>query len=273
MGVRKNQANLTAAEKQNFVQAMLAMKRNGRYDPFVTTHLRFVTSDADNASRVGHRAPSFLPWHRQFLLEFERELQAIDPSVSLPYWDWTADRTTTSSLFAADFLGGDGRSQDLRVLTGPFAGEDRWPLTARTSSQPFLKRRFGGRSGEQLPTRAQVDRALAIEVYDQTPWNSASAGGFRNTLEGWVGPGLHNQVHRWIGGDMGGGASPNDPVFWLHHCFIDKLWADWQARHPASGYAPARSTRDVVALNEPMRPWNTVTPADLLDHTRYYTYA
>lgn len=25
--------------------------------------------------------------------------------------------------------------------------------------------------------------------------------------------------------------SPNDPVFWLHHAFLDKIWADWMARH------------------------------------------
>ena len=31
---------------------------------------------------------------------------------------------------------------------------------------------------------------------------------------------------------MGGVASPGDPVFYLHHCWIDLLWARWQGDHP-----------------------------------------
>jgi hypothetical protein len=34
---------------------------------------------------------------------------------------------------------------------------------------------------------------------------------------------LHNPVHRWIGGNMADATSPNDPVFFLHHTFLDKL--------------------------------------------------
>ena len=36
-------------------------------------------------------------------------------------------------------------------------------------------------------------------------------------------------AHNAVGGDMAGAASPTDPLFWLHHAFIDKTWADWQA--------------------------------------------
>lgn len=64
--------------------------------------------------------------------------------------------------------------------------------------------------------------------------------GFRNGMEDWVtqlgdprvatpGSQLHNRVHLYIGGNMAPMTSPNDPVFFLHHCFIDKVWADWQA--------------------------------------------
>ena len=33
-------------------------------------------------------------------------------------------------------------------------------------------------------------------------------------------------------GTMGTSTSPKDPLFWLHHGFIDKLFADWQSAHP-----------------------------------------
>ncbi|WP_329466675.1 tyrosinase MelC2 [Streptomyces sp. NBC_01431] len=271
MAVRKNQADLTTDEKRRFVAALLQLKRNGRYDTFVSTHNAFIMSDTDTGDRVGHRSPSFLPWHRRFLIEFEQALQSVDASVTLPYWDWTADRTATSSPWAADFLGGTGRSRDGQVMDGPFAqSAGGWNLNIRVDGRTYLRRALGA-AVAQLPTRAEVDGVLAMTTYDMAPWNSASDG-FRNHLEGWRGVNLHNRVHVWVGGQMGTGASPNDPVFWMHHAFVDKLWTQWQSRHPGSSYLPTAGTRDVVDLHDTMRPWNNVTPADLLDHRRYYTY-
>ncbi|MER5867218.1 tyrosinase family protein [Kitasatospora sp. NPDC002040] len=271
MAVRKNQATLTAQEKRAFVNAVLALKSSGGYDSFVSTHNQFIVSDTDNGERVGHRSPSFLPWHRRFLLQFEQALQAVDPSVTLPYWDWTADRTTGATIWGADFLGGNGRSSDGQVTTGPFAySTGNWNLTVRPDSRPFLRRSLAA-GVAQLPTRAEAESVLAIAQYDAAPWNSTSAG-FRNNLEGWRGVNLHNRVHVWVGGMMSTGMSPNDPVFWLHHCFIDKLWSEWQKRHPSATYLPTAGTANVVDLNETMKPWNDVTPADLLDHSAQYTY-
>ncbi|MFF1510915.1 tyrosinase family protein [Streptomyces sp. NPDC058326] len=271
MTVRKNQATLTADEKRRFVNALLELKRSGRYDTFVTTHNAFIMGDTDTGDRVGHRSPSFLPWHRRFLIEFEEALRSVDPTVTLPYWDWTVDRTSRSSLWAPDFLGGTGRARDGQVTDGPFArSANRWAITVRVDGRDYLRRDLGA-GGRQLPTRAEVDSVLAMETYDTAPWNSSSDG-FRNHLEGWRGVNLHNRVHVWVGGQMGTGVSPNDPVFWLHHAFVDKLWADWQARHPGSTYLPAAGTANVVDLGDTMRPWNDVTPADMLDHTRHYTF-
>ncbi|WP_031114021.1 tyrosinase family protein, partial [Streptomyces sp. NRRL S-146] len=136
MAVRKNQSTLTADEKRRFVAALLELKRSGRYDEFVTTHNAFIVSDTDNGERTGHRSPSFLPWHRRFLLEFERALQSVDASVSLPYWDWTVDRTPRASLWAPDFLGGTGRERDGRVTDGPFsASGGNWPVNVRVDSR------------------------------------------------------------------------------------------------------------------------------------------
>ncbi|MEU6706113.1 tyrosinase MelC2 [Streptomyces wuyuanensis] len=271
MADRKNQADLSATERRDFVDAVLELKRQGRYDEFITTHNAFILSDTDTGERTGHRSPSFLPWHRRFLLQFERALQSVNPAVTLPYWDWTVDRTPRSSLWADNFLGGDGRSGDGRVTTGAFAfSGGNWPMNIRVDGRTFLRRALGA-GVRELPTRADVDAVLAIPTYDASPWNSRS-GGFRNNVEGWLGPNLHNRVHVWVGGQMTTGASPNDPVFWLHHCFIDKLWADWQRLHPGSAYAPASTTRNVIALRDTMKPWNDVTPQDMLDHTQFYTY-
>ncbi|MFK0238509.1 tyrosinase MelC2 [Streptomyces vinaceus] len=271
MTVRKNQATLTPDEKSAFVNAVLELKRTGIYDRYVNAHNWYLLNDSDFGDRTGHRSPSFLPWHRRFLLDFEAALQRIDKNVALPYWDWTADRTANSSLWGADFMGGTRRAADGQVLDGPFAFQGgKWALTAGVDRRTYLRRGLGSGT-PQLPTRADVDSVIALPVYDSAPWNSAS-NGFRNALEGWRGVNLHNRVHVWVGGQMTSAASPNDPVFWLHHAFIDKLWAEWQAKHPKSGYLPAVRTPNVVDLRSVLSPWNNVTPADLLDHHRFYTF-
>jgi tyrosinase len=53
---------------------------------------------------------------------------------------------------------------------------------------------------------------------------------------------IHNNVHRAVGGQDGGGTmagpnSPADPVFFLHHANIDRLWAQWQ-KAPQSADPP-----------------------------------
>ncbi|MFD0568743.1 tyrosinase family protein [Kitasatospora gansuensis] len=112
--------------------------------------------------------------------------------------------------------------------TGPAPGV----RTAHRLAHPAHRRRPGPR----LRHQAAPGRDPDLATYDFTPWNAGSRG-FRNQLEGFRGPGLHNQVHRWVGGDMGPASSPNDPVFFLHHCNVDRIWEGWMHRHGRS-YLP-----------------------------------
>jgi tyrosinase len=261
MRCRKNQATLTAQEKARFVAAVLALKANGTYDQYVALHV--------NNMPAAHRGPAFFPWHREMLRRFELDLQAIDSSVTLPYWNWTIDNSATSSIWNADFMGGNGRPSDGKVMDGPFAFDGgNWPL----AGGGFLARRFS-LGVATLPTAMDLSNALEITPYDVSPYNDGSSlAGFRNTLEGWRnGPQLHNRVHVWVGGSMSPSSSPNDPVFFLHHCFIDKCWADWQALHPTeAAYAPTSGAASGHNLNDAMQPWaglgQTITPASLVDH-------
>src|SRR5438105_15515928 len=41
----------------------------------------------------------------------------------------------------------------------------------------------------------------------------------------------HNLVHVWVGGDMSPATSPNDPVFYLNHCNVDRIWEAWLRQH------------------------------------------
>jgi tyrosinase len=283
--IRKNQRNLTSAEKKRFVSAVLELKRRAAYEDFVRMHSQYYLSDAEGGVRAGHMAPSFLPWHRRYLLEFERALQQVDPKVTVPYWDWTTDNTPAASLWGEDFLGGNGRPADQQVVTGPFAYQaGNWTIEGGVTDDPFLARNFGRPADPvALPTKAELAGALNERVYDAAPWDSTAATGFRNRLEGWTAGGAqrwrnHNRVHRWVGGQMLGAASPNDPVFWLHHAFLDLLWDRWQQKHPKAAYLPRTKlpagdpqSGRVISLREPMPPWD-VTPADHLSHKGVYRY-
>lgn len=269
MGIRKNQSSLSAPEKTAFVDAVKALKANGIYDAFVAQHrAAFMASPNDPA----HQGPAFLPWHREYLRRFELALQQVDPSVTIPYWDWTVDRTTGASLWGADFMGGNGTGASRRVTTGPFASSTgEWTLTVRDpgDTTTFLTRSFGAMGS--LPTQQGVSAALNVVPYDSAPWNSNSSTNtsFRSRLEVVI----HNPGHMWVGGSMMAMASPNDPVFWLHHCNIDRLWAEWQRENPAANYLPPSGTPNVVAghgRDDPMPPWNNEasppTPRSVLDH-------
>jgi tyrosinase-like protein len=67
---------------------------------------------------------------------------------------------------------------------------------------------------------------------------------------------LHNRVHVWVGGSMIPMTSPDDPVFFLHHCNIDRIWAQWQQKYPASSYLGTTG----YSLTDLMWPWNAAGP-------------
>lgn len=278
--VRRNAKDLSAAEKKAFVDAILTLKATpSPWNPDLTTYDQFVhwhkeAFECDNMS--AHMGPAFFPWHRALLRLFEQELQTVDPSIVLPYWDWTVDQEIDSYLWQDDLMGGDGGpDKNYAVTSGPFR-QGEWNITIFDETDdetfPFLIRNMGvGSLAPDLPMLSQVEEAMAIEQYDVAPWNEMSdhTVSFRNYLEGWREcvpatcstdgstdypncPGshdMHNRVHLWVSGEMifsheGGhedvegpfgtmawNSSPNDPVFFVHHANVDRLWTQWMQIH------------------------------------------
>ena len=81
--IRKEIGDLTREELDRFINAIKGLQATGRYEEYEDQHF-------NNAHRV-HNSAVFFPWHRMFLLDFENELRLIDPSVTVPYWDWSLD--------------------------------------------------------------------------------------------------------------------------------------------------------------------------------------
>ena len=107
-----------------------------------------------------------------------------------------------------------------------------------------VTRNFGGAF---LPNAAAVAAAMANGTFNA----------FTPALQG-----IHNSGHVWVGGSMGSVATaPADPVFWMHHAEIDRIWAAWQATQPGQNPTLAgaaaimdpwteteTNTRDIAAL-------------------------
>jgi len=97
-------------------------------------------------------------------------------------------------------------------------------------------------------------------------------------VEGWIGnERIHNSVHVWVGGDMSLSSSPNDPVFFLHHCNVDRIWAAWQERHAGAPYLPDMTAPDTLQFHRIGDALysiyqDNVTPGDMTDYKRYYEY-
>ncbi len=259
------------------------------WDLFVLWH--YVTMSLPTQGRMSNRAhggPVFLPWHRMFLLRLEEVLQDVlgNDDFALPYWDWARDRQLGSALWSADRLGRNrgavtaGEIGRLRVrltgqanqVTGRFleAHQPR-PINREAGLDPRFSR---------LSRKHEVSACLREDIYDGPSWDIDTIDGLRNRLEGWAPnpPRLHNLVHAWLGGDMGPGTSPNDPVFYLNHCNADRIWEAWMLRVGGRTYVPdgtaANGNSAGHNLNDTMVALlgQSMTPVQVLDPSTWYDY-
>lgn len=269
------------------------------YDLFTIWHhltMMRLTPPGNAAGRnAAHRGPIFLPWHRVMLLVLERNLQRVlvDANFGLPYWDWAKDgnlpaaQQKTAPIWKANCMGGQGNP----VQTGPFAFQpadpNTWRVLIATNAQGSLVsvnrglRRSFGTGITTLPKTQHVTNALQLTPYDAPNWDTASSG-FRNRVEGWSSevsppePWTHNRVHVWVGGDMGPSTSPNDPVFYMNHCNVDRIWEGWMRAH-GRRYLPNQNAGAFLAgqriddqIVSPLG--GSATPRQVLNVSTIYTY-
>ncbi len=225
---RKNQKDLSGEEKNLFMSVIDELVQSGQYNIHVNHHP--VMSHRMHGLMSGFIGyERFLYWHRVFLLKLEGMMRAIDQRVFIPYWNWVDDREFPEWL--KDFT-----PTGLTDLDG-----DMLPVT-----------RNPGANGITLPTRLRVDEILSLP-----DWSS-----FVRQLE----DGPHNRVHRWVGGRMNDiFYSPADPVFWLHHAEVDRIWHIWQLAH--SGLGTTITGADAV-----LDPWAESTTELEVIATLGYSY-
>ena len=143
----------------------------------------------------------FLPWHRVFILMFERIVRKHtgDPAFALPYWNYS--------------MRGAGHG----VLPPEFR--------QRTSSL-FRQSRASAANGGTAIDQASPG-ALDVTALNEPSYGpSGPRQGFNMALDF----GLHGSVHVLVGNGQNMGSVPfaaGDPIFWVHHCNIDRLWESW----------------------------------------------
>ncbi|CAJ0945780.1 unnamed protein product, partial [Mesorhabditis belari] len=212
---RKEWRMMSDNERNAYVKAFWAITSNGNYTELSTIHHNIQISPG------AHSGPAFLPWHREFIKRLEIALRRVDPSVSLPYWDSTLESALTnpqdSILFSDQFF---GNTQGL-VTTGLFAnwiGLGNAPTRramGQSQSVPFVEQDI-----QSTMSKNSIDQVLAFTAPQR-------ACPFQTTFD--VLEYGHGKPHVFVGGDMfEPRTSTNDPLFWLHHSFVDFIWEMWR---------------------------------------------
>lgn len=152
-----------------------------------------------------HGYPGFLTWHRAYLLQLERALQCIHPQVMVPFWNWSSGPSTgvPAACSSSTYVNRAGSTVTNPLYAGPLPGGG---MTSRRSD-------IDTTTFDDLATDAQ---------------SALSAGDFASFQVALNG--VHGGVHVRVGGNMSSVSEAGfDPIFYLHHANVDRLWARWQA--------------------------------------------
>ncbi|QIX01569.1 hypothetical protein AMS68_007086 [Peltaster fructicola] len=276
--IRREWRALSIAEQQAYISAVSCLrlqpsilqpaKLQAAYDdfPFVHSHVGYYT----------HGSAPFLPWHRYFLHIYEKTLrERCHYMGNLVYWNWTTDYQALeqSPVFDSEHgFGGDGvpggnltvGRTGRCVQDGPFANLNVSFYDVQVKPH-CLSRGFrdqagnlGHIDGNDLSPES-IQEVMRLDRYED----------FLEAIEAKV----HDAIPFGIGGDFETFTAPYDPIFFLHHTMLDKLWFDWQqkddqARRDQYGGHKQRHSIEMASLEDEVGLLGlapAVKVADLMD--------
>ncbi|KAL7621602.1 hypothetical protein AAE478_008927 [Parahypoxylon ruwenzoriense] len=212
---------LSSAEKLEYINGDLCLmstpaksgipRAKSRWDELQYTHIAQTV--------YVHGVGAFLPFHRYFVTVHEHLLRSeCNYTGPLPYWDEPADvgNLNGSALLDVEIgFGGNGIGENGCVVDGPFANLILRFNADMTTGEYCLSRFLNDRALESA-AQENVDMCLSKDKFTDA-WRC---------LEGRP----HGAGHGGISGTMiNPFTSPGDPIFYLHHGYLDKLWWDWQS--------------------------------------------
>ena len=175
-------------------------------------------------SHAGQNSNHFLPWHRMFVFYFERIVRQVSgrPDFTLPYWDYTSADPAKRGIVPEPF-----RLPNDPVFDSLYR-PDRSPLA---------------NSGQPIHMNQPRDVMDISDAMGRTHYSTVDGvTGFCRAIDS----GIHGRIHVLVGTSNNMGSVPNagrDPLFWVHHANIDRMWASWNRN---GGKNPTASWGDNV---------------------------
>jgi tyrosinase-like protein/polyphenol oxidase-like protein len=221
---RQSIATLTSAQIASLQKGIQVMMSRPVTDP---TSYRFqanihgtldtptTTEEMQSWNQCEHGSFYFPSWHRMYLYFFDRILRAAagDPNLALPYWDWTDPAQRTLPL---PFQQPVNASNSLYIAPpGRPTGVDSGTFSLSSSAVDDS----GALADVDFDTGGSLGNGFGSGPASPAQFNSATGD-------------LEMQPHNIVHSDLGGlmsviDTAAQDPIFWLHHANIDRLWNKW----------------------------------------------
>lgn len=243
---------------------------------YVATHINYTLNIHDTAD--------FLAWHRGYIHYLEQDLQNLcDYQGKLPYWEWSLDAEApqNSELFNGDEYSMGSNGQYIPDRTPVYLGLQQVTLPLGTGGGCVTGGPFANYTVNMGPVAAPNLTALDYQFgynprclsRDLSPgltqqyltWTNVTTLILENTLvEEFQGVmqadstysaadnkfGVHGCGHYAVGSIMADFyASPADPIFFLHHAQVDRMWSIWENIDPYRRLTAIHGTSTM--LNDP----------------------
>lgn len=229
--IRKSVTEMTQSEKEALVAAFYQLRQGS---DLVSNLASYHNAFMSGIHRNLPQNDVFLAWHRKQMHEMELAMQSINDRLSLPYWDETQSSGVNDPIWEESFMG-------------------------QFNTQWSLNRELGAMA--RLPNTNDVNRVLALTNFYRST-STLDSMDFSPRVETNV---VHTGAHLWLGGVMRAGNSPFDPIFYLHHCFVDRLWQKWQTTYGTTSFTRTSMPRydGVFTFDGTIQP--AINPNDIID--------
>lgn len=232
-----------------------------------------------------HGVKHFLIWHTVYLIEFELLLNRYNQSklsneyISLPWLNIASIGTDIDGNY--DFMSDNYITIqfDLKNITIPnplVAGKIYLDFTVqKTKRNGYLKTKTSSQKNRMNITQMQFENSLLITNYESL--SSTDIPRKRTTITNTISLETpHNTLHVTVGGSGGSMSSvstaAHDPIFWLHHCNIDRYFYNWMLRI-TKNFSIKLTEREILpeTLNLNLVPFFS-NQIDLLTSDNYTNY-
>ncbi|KAJ3517027.1 hypothetical protein NMY22_g14059 [Coprinellus aureogranulatus] len=248
--VHKEWRDLSVKQRLSYLDAVKCLQAlpptnpgqvaTSRFEEYLGTHIA--------VTRRVHLVGQFLPWHRNFVNLYTKELRhKCHYKGPMPFWDWSRDGDNEGVPIAQSPIfdpvtgfGGDGvpgtytlpsgnlstvnapRAYRGCVMDGPFAASN---FTLHLGPGELMTQHCLVRGINETwrvgMTSEVLNRQLDLKTFDE----------LRLAIDNSTVPGMHWITHSPIGGEMTNvWSSPSDPIFYLSHLNLDRMWWHWQKR-------------------------------------------